>query len=314
MFNTPYIDTSRPSGTIQFHVLNELECASTVAQTIDVLVYANAADDFELAVPSADRMLVVPEMGEIQHLVSKGIGGVDIPSPNFAPAESSVGELFVSLKQLLMSSRLWFGRTPFDTTTLANYTIMNIKPFFHVLYTPDPTQPINGAYKKPPFSVDYLSKLATGYAFERGGVRLTQPAASNSNGAVYTTLARRINNDYVGSGYDAIRPDQLGPFTVSSGVDVGTAPMALRSGTIPGVLDVTIPHYAKTHMRYVRAVTDTNPGTFVSSADYPKHDCMITFRSQVLNDLQGSMRGAADDYVLGYFIGFYGIAEFVNPA
>jgi hypothetical protein len=312
MFNTPYVDTSVAAGLIQIHVLNELECASTVSQTIDVLVYANAADDFELAVPSADRMLIVPEGGEMQHLVTKGIGGVSIPDPSLGPSESCVGEIFVSLKQLLMSSRLWFGRA-FDTTTIGNYTIMNIKPFFHVLYSPDVAAATNGVYKKPPFGVDYLSKLATGFLFERGGIRLTQPASSSVNGSTYANLARRINDAYSGAGYDIINPDAVGPFTVSSGIDSGTAPLALRGTSYQGVLDITVPHYAKTHIRFVRAVTDTAAGTFVSSDDYPKHDCMITFRTQTLDNLRGSLRGAADDYALGYFIGFFGIAEFVNP-
>lgn len=311
MFSTPFVPVNSVNGVLRVHVLNDLKAASTVSSEIEVLVYAAGAEDFELAVPAPPQFSVVAESGDSLPLVSKGIAGVDIPPPSFLPAESSIGEVFASIKQLFNCSRVWSATGNFRNASIngSNNPAMIFKPFFHGIRRPVPASTSPGSYNNARVVSDYFSELATGFVFERGGMRFSNPASSTAVGFAAANLVRRLDFlNYISvQAYNIYSPPIGGIYSSLALVADQYLSNTFYKNTIQGVFDFIVPHYSQTHMRMVRTYTDdTTP--FVDSLDYPKLDAQIVLRAQTQDAAPVILRAAADDYAVGYFIGFLGVA------
>lgn len=314
--NTNYLSIDESIGRLRIYVLNQLAAPDTVESSINVLVYYNAGDDFELAKPISDFptpvVSVVPEMNIVQPvLAKKRIGGYpDSPLTDVA-VKSSLGEAFMSIKQLILCSRPVSFNS--EVTTFTKYSTSGTDAYLsNVAFNPwvFGLPRLTGAgFAVPYLTGDYLSELATGYSYYRGGLRYTIPKSDSSY-----TVARLIGND----ANDLITGSA--PLIPTTSVFSGNRTWTDLTSIFPtltatilddtkATLDVNVPYYGKTPFRMVNNITD-GVTTYSYDADTSLLQILKYTENSVntapsLRSLQRPiMRGASDDFQFMYFIGF----------
>lgn len=290
------------NGILTVSVLNKLVASSTVSSAVNVLVYASAADDFQLSglVP-VNKPAFVPEMS-VPRVVGP-IGNAAEPSLSVDPVALCSGEVFTSIKQLFQCAR------PLRLAPFVTPNFLNVKFWPYALGLPN-LGITDGSLRVPDWYGDYLSELALGFAYNRGGVRIFSPQAAAGN-----SLSWR---NYSSPGEPIIQNiDELpGPVDASFTIDNGSFLACPANRTATGCsLDVIMPHGSKTPFRLsypIRAAAPIIPFT----KDSPQF--MINMRIPVvtapaLAEPYPFYRSGADDFAVAYFIGFPGFLESVTP-
>lgn len=172
LFGTSYLDSNQYIGKVSVQVINVLRAPETCSSEIRILEYWSAGDDFEFAVPTqSDNSYTLgtglgssPFYPQIGELVCAPIGGSRIPPEGTSYAETSIGEKWLSIKQLLTRpSRFKI------CTTIANINNWQLWPWFRNVRTSNST---TGAINEAGISMDMFSKMSQMYAFARGSMRI----------------------------------------------------------------------------------------------------------------------------------------------
>jgi len=317
-------------GTLSVHVLDPLRAPETVAQTVEILIYAKPAEDFELAVPIGSKALpfspesnfvfkpfqrkgrkfavsdYVPESGMSSvtntTLVSKSLGDSSVPDMTLDHNRISVGDPFTSVKQLLVSSRRIFMSTSPGTATI------NVNPSSCMLTS---VNGVTGQVSGPGATLwgDYINFFSSAYLLCRGGYRLSNASLSSLSLRSYllpeTTDTFAISNA-LPSTYDS------STFSVPN-VDIYCGGLsAYRSQGDVGV-DFTTPHYGRTHVRLNRFQSGPNPYMRPAANALPDSYAYRVGIGGMTGTDRYWVRSGSDDFCLGYFIGFMPTAV-VNTA
>lgn len=301
MAPVPYLDVEAPMGQLDFVILNALRAPNTVSQTVDLLVYYSAGEDFELAVPGYSPATVnwppfSPEsFGNVaaasETLVNEGIGGTSIARADLSYAETCVGEIFTSIRQLLARyNQVWTSTLPPATGRVA------IWPYFSACATLTSA----GAVQLPKYGGDLFSYYAPMYAFYRGGmkVQVDMAAAVGSLSATLTPSqvlpsSETIKTSTSLNGTNAAVTYYQSQFTVPSGT-------AITDSGI-GVVAFEIPYYCKTSVSNVVATsTDTIPTLTDGSLEITVPQGCVSYEVQ---STPVYYRAIAEDFQFCYFVG-----------
>jgi hypothetical protein len=303
-------------GYLSVIAVNGIDCPATVASTIDCLVYFNAGEDFELAKPVPADTFVVAEMGDqecTREMEVGVIGGYPVNSPSIAFVQSCMGEAFVSLKQLLVSSRPVRMITPW-ASLFAGYHSINLWPWGTGF--PAPNGVADEVFTLPTMGGDYLSELSSGYAFYRGGIRLSSPQHTSSYGAVYAFLIRKfyttLTNNIKALNFVAL-PASLtgGPGGINSDPNSRNFQVPLQvKTTFGGQYDLLIPYSHGFPFSLTRITTPNSPNVIDLSFGPVDSSLQISISTSALTDVNFLMRSGADDYELFGFVGFLPYTSF----
>jgi hypothetical protein len=278
-------------GRLTVKVLNELKAPDTASSFISVLVYASAADDYELAYPCTAMPSFTPEGGDIRPLSDNVIGSLKSPTSEVTPNLMSIGDPFVSVKQLLTVYR----QLSFPQTTIKKY--LYIWPF--ALNNLRLTDTYTTTSQPRAFIGDYLSEFATGYVLARGSVRYFLP-----NGTTATMYSSRLISPAT-AGNVVLYDDSS--FASSASVTVADMTGRLFNGMMVSTkngqwgTEVLVPHYGRTPAR----LNYMNVESIPSTPDV--NECALAIGVDVGTASQhmGNVyRAGGDDFVFGYFIGF----------
>lgn len=288
-------------GTFRIEVLNPLIAASTVSSSIDALVYANAAEDFQLsALQSTSSYSFTPEMNTDVPRVSGPIGDAPAGNNSISPTALCTGEIFLSVKQLFSMLRpvhtfgKWGAR---DATTAC----VQLYPYYPAL--PSPSSGAVPTFTTTNFAFDYVSEVSSGYVYTRGGMRMSSGEASSSSQSSIAWLNQE------GTGTYSITPgeepfSQGGPFITTASAFSKMPPIAIRN-TSSTIFDTIVPHYGQTPFR-LNYVNTPNFQTIPTSYDSPDYVLNVLAPRAETDKVIGAAfyRSGADDYAAGYFIGF----------
>jgi hypothetical protein len=296
------------SGQLFVRVLNPLQAPESCAQNIEVLVYQSAGPDFEYAglISGYNAPVIVPEGATtVSDLMANSPSGDTSNTHNL----SVFGDPFVSIKQLFsMYCRLAM------TTDLPPG---QFEMYPYALTYSKVQKNVSTSVLPPVFGRDYLGDLSLGYSLSRGGISVNvqsfdpkymlhssfiTPAPRNAGigctilGDLYGAQTPFAN---ASSGY--IQDGNISPIIPSF-----TGPMAI-SHKDRATLDVTIPHGCATPVRINRPcyANYNDRVVLVGSAlpDQPQYSLIVQRNSN--STTSGNMyRRGADDYCVGYFIGF----------
>lgn len=312
-------------GTLAVRVLDPLRAPETVSQTLEILMYAKPAEDFELAVPIGSKALpfspeaaleMKPFSRKRRHWVvsdyspesglssvvnttlqSKALGDSSIPEMSLDYNRVSIGDPITSIKQMLTASRRVYMTVSPGSSTL------NVNPSGCVLSSVDGG---TGQIAGPGSSLwgDYINFLTTAYAFCRGGYRFTNAAVVTSNTRAYLLPETT----------DTVAIDSTLPATVDSStyslidVDIHCGPIAAyRTSNTCGV-DFSSPHYGRTHIRLNRFQSGANPFIRPAGAQLPDSYAYRIGMSGMNAVDKYWTRSGTDDFCVGYFIGFMPMA------
>lgn len=317
-FSVPYVCT-RPwtktsptamviPGIVHLEVLNDLKAASTVSNTIDVLVEVSAGEDFELAAPQSPMIqpvnitpstltrskkllnLIKAQVGEVetredeqQNLVNEDQLGSKIPRTAWALNLAMHGEKVVSLRQLLKRASA--------VSTFASTGSMILAPFNPNLnYSRLATDSL--ITQKMSY-LDYFSNI---FAFWRGAVNIKLVPT------VFATTRARVEAilSLSDPGHSIPFPSlsTIADISVPIHNNKGLNPVQVVFQDIEGCIDLMCPYYSEVHMSPV--------------SDYTFRDGNIELCMQppylvsATNLVTGSYdiyRSATDAYQLGYLIG-----------
>lgn len=300
--NTVSADTEdeKTLGRLTVRVLNELKAPEAASSSIEMLVYASGADDFELAYPKSFRPSFCPEGGlEVKPLSDNVIGSLDDPSSKVTNNLMSIADVFVSVKQLITTYRQIY--IP-GFTSQAN---LDFWPFAQNVWRLADTTVLTTVPRA--LSGDFISELATGYVYSRGSVRVYV-----TNGTTATVVDARLNAPPLDTNISRFYTGNL-PNTVN------TTYTDVYEGSLYGKMitcknqqwgtEVLVPHFGKTPSRLNYVNASVIPQT--PDSNY----CSLTMNvqtgtpSQVFTNIY---RAGGDDYVFGYFVGFAPIATSVT--
>lgn len=303
-----YTATNASSGILEVKVLNELKNPETCSSTVNILVYASAGPDFELANPgnltTKPNITFVPQVGGVdpdtdQTIIDKTIGNIELPPLDTDYAAMCMGEMFTSIKQLM--SRY----SPIVTAgaiTGSAAGAFGFAPFALPNVTLDPS----GVLLKPIAGYDALAAFANGYAFYRGSVNVM--TTYQFTGAQATTTASMQLYPLSGKNGAAI-VDQSTSYNAlfsNTGDPTGTFVGCQNSGIQsfdhgPGIMEAKVPYYCPMHMTPVDPLASTSaaPSGFADPASY-----LAISTTGGGSPTYKLYRSASDEYQLGYFLGF----------
>lgn len=305
-----YIGVDDSIGTLYVTVVNELRAPESCAPNVNILVSASAGQDFEYAIPGQDNtagsvvLPILPQMGaaEIdsdQTVVAEPIGNYpSMPSTN-EPSSMSIGEKFVSLRQLLLRyTRLSFVET---NPVYGSNSSFELYPYFVGLpQVSEETLPI--------FSMDALSRLAHGFAFMRGSIRiLTVPPSSSDSSRGHKmwnvpSRALRVGGQAFENNVD---PDTITGSTYSVigarfGSSHANAYVAFDATNI--VPSARIPYYCENHSTAI--LPNNGTSDIPTNVWDPNMGLIYLGQGPMGGGPIEIQRSIGEDFQLGYFLGF----------
>jgi len=303
----PYLNcqSQQFSGQVRITVLNDLRCPETVAQQVGLQLFWTPGPDFELQVPCHPQQVgfsaVNPQTDQQEVVVKSGIAEGEIRSINTRWSQCSVGEHFLSIKQLLnrLSQCVMSGSNPVNTAN--SFALF---PWFVGMTTINKT---TGAISYPQYYGDAYSLLAPMYMFYRGGARVwfsddvtdkhrnmqNHPTLMAYSGAT-TPLA--INTTIAGLPNVSITPVVGGSTVPYQGVNCND----LGVGSVYG----EFPYYCRTPVSLVRVFDGVNSGSAIyASPDCPSSTCVVASGPTAFGATGILQRSFADDFTLSFFIG-----------
>lgn len=279
------------SGQLDITVINQLRCPETCSSDIDVLVYFEGGDNLELQVPRTQEVANVsgvsipaypffPQIGELE---CAPIGQMPVEPPTTQYAESSIGEFFLSLKQLLARpQRMW-------RTIAGNEAAFRIYPWAREIATNNFT---TGVLNAPLTYGDMYPIFSQMYVYMKGSVRIL--GASNGSEAIYINNSTALLTDSYNSVSAAYGPGNADPFTAD-----------LVNNTPYGIQDPATKQFSA-HMPYYNRYEVSVMTNIVGSTDALP---LLTMPSGNLSVVQSDatkwafFRSFGDDFQMSYFIG-----------
>lgn len=305
MVESNYLNMSQGIGNLDVYILNELRHPETASSAIDILVFVEGGDDLEYAFPVNTTPLAPftcqggnVEEGGSAELINEGIGNGTIHSLTTRYAQESIGEQFLSVKQLLNRNSLIM-----DTTSSGSSTSFTFWPWARaIVFMTSGTGVLNSAA----VGWDIYSRIAPMYAYFRGGmrvlVRTAQVDTSNSgrNNTVVTNLAPitlgTTNTTGAGTSYETSAytmtqtPYATLPNNGNQGYSVANAGV--------GMLSVHVPYYSRCGASLNCAQTTAN----VVPNDISQPTTGVNFSSTQAFTTLSYYRSVKDDFQFQYFI------------
>lgn len=278
-----YANISDFSGKVTVRVLNQLRAPSTCCDTIQMLTWFSGGPDFELEGPiyGGAGSGGVPFLGG-NSLPSSSLGLTPAPNLSIVPAESSVGEHFNSVKQLLLRNSPLYS---YQGVTITN-GCYRVWPWF-----------VSGAgtnvgvITKPLFGGDTFSFISPMYGFYRGSVNITDVR--------YTALGKKAWLSYLASG----APVDPGTDLITQFIDFSDPAVtpsyglgAVIADEGPGYATFNVPYYNTNRMSFVTIIAANSIPAFATDP------AVALTVSTSLTTTPGLFRSVGDDYQLSYFI------------
>jgi hypothetical protein len=261
-------------GTFNIRVLNQLVATPTVSSSIDILVYYAGGPDYEVGGSFKSTNSNVPMFAE----------GGD-PVHNMA----SLGDPVTSIKQLLVRTERA------NRNTAAAGPGYQIYMFGRAL----PIRPTTGPIVvENNFVSAWNNWIRSGYAFARGGERLMFP-----RGTTEWQFGLVETNTVTGNFVPTASPRIGQSYGVSS-----RFAMASTIAVDP-MVDIIVPGYSSCPQRINQVFDTSNTKYSESFSDQPNH--VITVVGNLATGIP-TYTCAADDFQLGYFIGFLPLADYVG--
>jgi len=303
-----YLNQNEYSGQLDVIVLNALKAPDAASQSLDLLLFVSGADDFEFQVPVGD-LSIAPQMPqwaslEAGEIVSEVIGHSGDGNNAETPSVESIGEHFLSVRQLLLRPSLFqrnvsatFTRTmvvyPWSSTGVFNAGTSSLG------------YPLAGGHM-----YSYISAM---YAFYRGGMRVLINASGVAN---YPQMAGTFacNFPYASAVDTACisNGSSLSAVTPWTSTNNGS-PAIIAYGQIPavtpdsttGTFSVSLPYYCKTKVSLVIPQTQNSLPAAQISDDQPTSAAYI-YNPVASSTFFGGFNCAtsiAEDFQFSYFIG-----------
>jgi len=303
------------TGIVHVEVLNELVHASTVGDTIDVLVEVAAGPDYELAAPGALTMIpwrtgpapgvITPEnalrrlirhahaqagqeepgnIGETSGALNEDQLGSSGSKSSWMNEAACIGEKVMSIRQLIKRSHqiLLNADSP-------SHSVIRVAPFRFMFGDVSPPNVASRA-----FMMGYLDFFAHIYAFYRGGVNIKFYTEQKSD--AWRIYYRPSNNA------DRISQSSIVSFPPTSNLEtLNTCPtVQIVPQNLEGAVDLHVPYYSAFHMCPVSDLSDSatnqNLGIFPNGI----------FEIQGVSTTSTSTRlyrSATDSFQFGYLLG-----------
>lgn len=303
------------SGAFNVMVLDPLRAPETASSSIEVLMYVRPGDDFELAVPTGGIAApFAPESGmelrgsrtasavENTELISKPIGNASELAYSYSHGGACIGDPFVSIKQLVTAARKFYSSP-------AGYpgTTITMNPSPSVVFLQDP---VTGLLGPPGGAIygDWLSIVTSAYAFCRGGYRIIN-ANPTPGLATYNFVNETVGQSQIANTVPTVfTPDcDSGPNVMNVATAALQAHRDLNSGA-----DIIVPHFGRTPIRLNRFLSGIYPYLMSPGLAYPDIFNTRVAISTTSENAAGYLRAGADDFCLGYFIGFPPLAVSVT--
>lgn len=301
-----FIGVDESLGTLYVRVVNELVAPENCAQVLDVMVHASAGDDFEYAIPGMNQQIfpytspLIPQMGapEVdtnQNLVSEVIGNYPSMAETTEAAAASIGEKFVSIRQLLLRyTRLCFANSSPQYGANAAFQF----------YPWTVNLPVASTGYTPSVTFDALTRLAHGFAFMRGSIRIGMRPSSSSNRvaiANITSLSETSTPNGVFLSNVPYNSSSGNVYTLTSRIVTGHANADTLYDSGIGFPSARIPYYCENHSTAILP-TESN--------EVPV-DVWNSYGMALINEAGATAtatidlrRSIGEDFHLGYFLGF----------
>lgn len=300
MLSRPYIDQQQYIGTVHVYVLNDLRCPETVAQSIDMLTFITAGDDFEFQVPQPLRTIgpgiFTPQSNKEEIMVDAGIADGKIQPCDTNNSKLSIGEHFLSVKQLLNRNSIMNFTT---SQTYASLCIL-LYPWYVAGISNAPTV---GTKRTTGVNADAFSLLAPMYNFFRGKARV----------AVITDSANNINMANIPY---LFKDNTTAPFfttsssafgqnaTYSSTLSYNNNPFQtpVPTGSNNGFAFQHVPYYNKYPVSFVETWQGDTTNFFTTDETVPLSSALFSTGTN-FGGTTTIQRSFCDDFQLTYFIG-----------
>jgi len=303
MLHRHYLSPSQNMGRVNIYVLNDLRCPETVAQSVDLLVFWKAGDDFEYQSPVAPTVgagIYTPQSDTVETIINSGIAETAVKPCSTKYSSKSIGEHFLSIKNLLnRNSQL------IPAVTSQNYTglTFTLNPWHISGIT---NVPAVGTIRSGAYSADAFSYLAPMYNYYRGKSRVLLTADSANNINVFN------DNGYFSSvsstNYFAISGTTYGTnqtVTLTSDRDRNVFNTPVASGGNHGYQFAHVPYYSKYPVSFTQVWTG---GTTNFYADETQPTSSVCFAATAnLGSSTVVQRSFCDDFQLSFFIGCPGL-------
>lgn len=293
-FAADYLKTSQDLGRLTVRVVNQLKAPTTVAAGISILAFISFGDDFELAMPNfaaANGGTIVPvTLQSGDKVIDVPIGGQPARHDTLIYAERSVGEKFLSVRQLLMRFTRWFNSTALsaDNNFIFPFSYGRLK--YDTVSTFMKPQCILGA--------DALSLLGPMYAYYRGGVRILVATTPTNSLTLCNTGSRALYTDYVTAAPN-LGPTASVDWTIPASGFMATP--TFTSNAYTGIHQAELPYYSHTRCSLVPLASGTALGKIPSTLDTPETGFIISSVG-TLDSRVALSRAIAEDFQLSYFI------------
>jgi len=313
VFRLPYLEyqkfigVDKIIGKLYVIVVNELKAPDTVRNVIDMVISASAGDDFEYAIPGMKKVPdvtsvgvpFIPQMGSTapdvdQSLVLEPIG--NYPSMNFddEAVSMSIGEKFTSIRQLLLRY-----------TVLCNYptapTYGALKAFAFWPYTTAIPVNLPASTFIPKMSMDALCRLAHGYAFMRGSIRVLIPTSLSTTSQVMrnNTALNVATSEFFDNTIDPSLYNGTLYSTASAGSSHCDAAQVFDRGV--GTCAARMPYYCENHST---AILPVENNLIPQDVWDPYSMLTVTDEYAAATAKIKIYRSVGEDFQLGYFLGF----------
>jgi len=298
MVASDYLPMNVSSGWLNIQVLNELRAPETCSGAIQILMYVSGGDDLEYAAPGFNitkdpriGMPFSPQVGGDECIASGVVGSEPMAGPSTRPSELCVGEMFLSIKQLL--NRYSYMEEP----TKVNSDGLLVYPWHLAVQRMNPT---TGAMNAAGAGADIYSRVASMYLFRRGGARVS---LQTTTGVAAPVVASFLAYDpYTDGARNPVSSVGLSFNTASNwsqtGMCSGTQGYVISNAGV-GQTAVYAPYYSKTKVSINAKVFNG-----VTSQDYSQPGGLVMLWSPGgINGSYGLFRSFPDDFQLSYFIG-----------
>lgn len=299
-----YVGVEDILGDVYVHVVNDLVAPESCAQTVQVLMFASAGDDFEYAIPGMNPNVfpytspLVPQMGGVeldtdQMIVTEVIGNYPSVKSTNEAACASIGEKFVSLRQLLMRyTRLATLGTAAQYGANASFSF----------YPWSVALPLASTGYAPIATFDALSRLAHGYAFMRGSIRVGIRPSGSSNRVAMANVTALSESAVPFLNLNVPYNQNSGQvYSLSTRITTGHANADTCFDSGIGFPSVRVPYYCENHSTAILPV----------SSDIIPIDVWNSYGSALINESGATAtanidlrRSIGEDFSLGYFLGF----------
>lgn len=302
MLPTHYSEMDSSMGVLDIKVLTQLTAPDAVSVNIPVLLYVRAGEDFEFAAPGlrpgiTQYVPFSPQMDtstrtEISSILSKGTvgGGADIKPATSKFAEHSMGEMFTSIRQILLRYHTLYFKTAFTATTV------DIWPWFvSCMYI------TTLGRQSPSIGGDPFSFYAPMYAFYRGSMKIQ---ALTQKTWVFATL----NTKSVVAGATPIQASGsiLGTSAVVDYINnpttTITSGLAIMNTSNGNQFAVQVPYYCKTPVSLIHidgtGVIPVSGGSVETSAP-----TVAVTLSDFISTSPIMSRAIGEDFQFLYFVG-----------